>query len=158
MDGFYVDVMLGASRIETCDLLNDELGKSLKICDCAARIVCPFGQTYVYFQPIIDAETFTCYKIEDDVNHPDNCIRMVETNRGMEDDRHILYCVSYCYTPRKYPLDMAEYLYNISVGEFEGFDGRVVFWTLKDEIIEEIRKKMMEKDIKRFLKALRFIK
>ena len=154
-DGFYVDVMLSASRIETCDLYNADLEKALKICDCAARIVCPFGQTYVYFQPVIDAENFTCYEIEDVVNKPNNNIRMIEVEKVMEDDRLMLSCRNYCDSLCKYPLDMAEYLYDKSVGEFDGC--RAVFWTLKDEIVDEIRKQMMEKDIKSFLRALMYI-
>ena len=52
-----------------------------------------------------------------------------------------------------FPLDMVEYLYNESIEEDEE-DVPRKFLTIKKEIVGKFREKMMEKDIKSYLKSM----
>lgn len=124
--------------------------KVLEFCDCIAYISCPIGKIAVHFEPVVDAKTFVCYGIGD-IDYSNNSIKMIEVERSPHNN--VIRCRNNYDCFYNFPLDMVEYLYNESIEEDEEGVPRK-FLTIKKEVVGKIREKMMEKDIKSYLKSM----
>lgn len=124
--------------------------KVLEFFDCIAYISCPTGKISVHFEPVVDAETFVCYGIGD-IDYSNNFIKMIEVERSP--NNNVIRCRNNYDCFYNFPLDVVEYLYNDSIEEDEEGVPRK-FLTIKKEVVGKIREKMMEKDIKSYLKSM----
>lgn len=124
--------------------------KVLEFFDCIAYISCPTGKISVHFEPVVDAETFVCYGIGD-LDYSNNFIKMIEVERSP--NNNVIRCRNNYDCFYNFPLDVVEYLYNESIEEDEEGVPRK-FLTIKKEVVGKIREKMMEKDIKSYLKSM----
>jgi len=152
-DDIYVDVAMdsGGFAVDDKRFVTTKNGdrKVLEFFECVAYISCPIGEIRVKFEPIVDAETFAYCGIKA-IEDSNNFVKMVEV--GLRVDDNVIRCKNGYETFCNFPLDVVEYLYNNTREENEEGICQEV-WTLKEEIFERIKERMMEKDIKTYIKS-----
>ena len=131
---------------------NEGVKKVLEFFGCIAYVSCPVGEIAIHFEPIVDAETFTCYGVGD-MDYSNNFFRMVEVKHSTNDN--VIRCKNDYNIFHDFPLDVVEYLFLNSVEEDEeGVYQK--YWTLKKEIVKKIEETMKGKDIKSYVKSNRY--